>query len=249
MKNTISISLLALLTLPVSSRGQETSKLLPDAPSYTIAGKAGRQSDSPSSSMAAEPSPTQPALAFKARFGAAEKFRYYMSETFFNPAAITAPAFRAGLRMANPPGRGATKYPTDWRRGAEGFWRDYGDAVAERDSFQTARFVAGVFTWEDPRYIPATTHNSVARSMHALEFAFVDRSESGHAMPALSNFVGAAAGGFVGNTYLPAGFNNITHAGQRATVRFGIFAAGNLFREFAPQMPTPMRTFFMLIAR
>src|SRR6516225_9805688 len=106
MKNTISISLLALLTLPVSSRGQETSKLLPDAPSYTIAGKAGRQPDSPSSSMAAEPSPTQPALAFKARFGAAEKFRYYMSETFFNPAAITAPAFLAGLRMANPPGRG-----------------------------------------------------------------------------------------------------------------------------------------------
>jgi len=68
-------------------------------------------------------------------------------------------------------------------------------------------------------------------------------------MPALSNFVGAAAGGFVGNTYLPAGFNDVTHAGQRATIRFATFAAGNLFREFAPQMPRPMRTFFMLIVR
>jgi len=68
-------------------------------------------------------------------------------------------------------------------------------------------------------------------------------------MPAFSNFVGAAAGGFVGNAYLPAGFNNGTHAGQRATIRFGTLAAGNLFREFAPQMPRPMRTFFMLIAR
>ena len=60
---------------------------------------------------------------------------------------------------------------------------------------------------------------------------------------------GAAAGGFVGNTYLPAGFNDITHAGQRVTIRLGTFAAGNLFREFAPPMPRPMRTFFMLIAR
>jgi hypothetical protein len=249
MKNTISISLLALLTLPISSRGQETSKLLPDAPSHTMAEKAGPQSDSTSSPMAAETSPTQTAPAFKARFGAAAKFRYYMSETFFNPAAITAPAFRAGLRMANPPGRGATGYPADWRQGAEGFGRNYGDAVAERDSFQTARFVAGVITREDPRCIPAATHNPFARSVHALEFAFVDRSDSGHAMPAISNFVGAAAGGFVGNAYLPPGFNNLSHAGQRATVRFGMFAAGNLFREFAPQVPTPVRTFFMLIAR
>jgi hypothetical protein len=68
-------------------------------------------------------------------------------------------------------------------------------------------------------------------------------------MLALSNFVGAAAGGFVGNTYLPNGFNDVTHAGQRATMRFGTLAAGNLFREFAPQMPRPLRTFFMLVAR
>jgi len=68
-------------------------------------------------------------------------------------------------------------------------------------------------------------------------------------MPALSNLVGAAAGGFLGNTYLPAGFTDDTHAGQRAAIRFGTFAAGNLFPEFAPQIPRPMRTFFMLIAR
>ena len=68
-------------------------------------------------------------------------------------------------------------------------------------------------------------------------------------MPAISNFVGSAAGGFVGNAYLPAGFNDVTHAGQRATVRFGAFAAGNLFREFAPQMPRPVRTIFSLIGR
>jgi hypothetical protein len=68
-------------------------------------------------------------------------------------------------------------------------------------------------------------------------------------MPAFSNFVGAAAAGFVGNTYLPPGFANVTHAGQRATLQLAFFGAGNLFREFAPQMPRPLRTFFQLIGR
>jgi hypothetical protein len=102
---------------------------------------------------------------------------------------------------------------------------------------------------EDPRYVLSSTHNVLVRSLHALSFSFVDRSDSGHRMPALSNFVGAAAAGFVGNTYLPAGFNDVTHAGQRATIRLGFAAGGNLFREFAPQMPGPVRTFVMLIAR
>ena len=181
--------------------------------------------------------------------GVEGKFRYYMSETYLNPSVFTAPAFRAGIRMANPPGKGATQYPPEWRQGAEAFGRNYGDAFAQRVTFQTARFATGVITHEDPRYIPSSSHNLLTRSLHALTFTFVDRSDSGRPMPALSNFVGAAAAGFVGNAYLPSGFNNTTHAGQRATLQFGFTAAGNLFREFAPQMPRPVRTVFQLIAR
>jgi len=177
------------------------------------------------------------------------KFRYYVSETYLNPSVFTAPAFRAGIRMANPPGKGPTQYPPEWRQGPEAFGRNYGDAFASRVAFQTARFATGVITHEDPRYIPSSSHNVLARSFHALTFTFVDRSDSGHAMPAIANFVAATAAGFVGNAYLPSGFNNATHAGQRATIQFGFTAAGNLFREFAPQMPKPVRILFQLIAR
>ena len=180
---------------------------------------------------------------------AEDKFRYYITETYLNPSVFTAPAFRAGIRMANPPGKGATQYPPEWRQGAEAFGRNYGDAFAQRVTFETARFATGVVTHEDPRYTPSSSHNVLARSLHALTFTFVDRSDSGHAMPAISNFVGATAAGFIGNAYLPSGFNNATHAGQRATLQFGFTAAGNLFREFAPQMPRPVRTVFQLIAR
>lgn len=256
MKYAITISVLALLILPAIASGQDAAKPLPEAPSsQTIsAGSRGstelaqRAADPPPCSEEIDPvSPQTPTIRNGISFG--DKVHYYLTETYFNPSAFTAPAFRAGLRMANPPGKGATQYPSEWRQGGEAFGRNYGDAVAERVSFQTARFAAGVITREDPRYVPSSSRSVFARSIHALSFTFVDRSNSGHPMPAISNFVGAAAGGFVGNAYLPAGFNDVTHAGQRATLRFGFAAGGNLFREFAPQMPGPMRTFFMLIAR
>ena len=238
MKNALSLFLLALLILPaVRAFGQDPATPLPEAPTY--------QTGQDASNIV--PSVSRPRA--QTAFNVDNKFHYYLTETYFNPSALTAPAFRAGLRMANPPGKGATQYPLEWRQGAEAFGRNYGDAVTERVSFQTARFAIGVITREDPRYVRSSSHNVLARSFHAIGFAFVDRSDSGHPMPAFSNFVGAAAGGFVGNAYLPAGFNDVTHAGQRATVRFGTFAAGNLFREFAPQMPAPMRKLIILIAR
>lgn len=177
------------------------------------------------------------------------KFRYYLGETYLNPGFITAPALRASIRMANPPGHFPTAYPADWRQGAGAFGRNYGDAMAQRISFQTGRFATGALIHEDPRYAPSSSHSVLARSLHAFTYTFVDRSDSGHRVPAFSNFMGAAAGGFVGNTYLPPGFANVTHAGQRATLQFGFFAAGNLYREFAPQMPKPVRVFFELIGR
>ena len=252
---TLSLLLLTTLLTMAMSFAQDIA-LLPNAPSFG-------NDPQPSMELVADREPTLAKDAsadsdaglglappsYKARFGSRDKFGYYLSETYLNASLFTAAAFRAGLRMANPPGKGATRYLLEWRQGAGGFGRNYGDAFAQRISFQTARFASGVLTHENPRYFPSSSHNVFARSAHALTFTLVDRSDSGHAMPAVSNFVGAAAAGFAGNAYLPAGFNNVTHAGQRAALQLGLTGAGNLFREFAPQMPRPVRTLVQLIAR
>ena len=182
-------------------------------------------------------------------FGVGDKLRYYLGETYLNPSFLTAPAFRAGIRMANPPGHFPTAYPAYWRQGSGGFGRNYGDAMAQRVSFETARFATAALTREDPRYAPSSSHSVLVRSLHAFSYTFIDLSDGGHSLPAFSNFAGAAAAGFVGNTYLPPGFSNVTHAGQRATLQFAFFGAGNLYREFAPQMPKPLRIFIALIGR
>jgi hypothetical protein len=177
------------------------------------------------------------------------KFSYYMTETYLNPSVVTAPGFTAMVFMAAPPGKGTTRYPSEWRQGAEAFGRNYGDGFATRISIHTALFLTGVVTHEDPHYVRSASRNFFLRSSHALAFTLVDRSDSGKAMPAFSNFAGAAAGGFTGMAYRPDGFRDVTHAGQRATVQFGLLGAGNLFREFAPQMPAPVRVLISLVAR
>jgi hypothetical protein len=165
-----------------------------------------------------------------------EKFRDYQIR-IFEPRALAGPAFTAAYQMARPP-RG---YPREWRDGSGAFARLYGGGLARGTSVQTGRFLAGALLHEDFRYRPSSGRNFVVRSLHALAFTFWDRSDSGSGRVALANFVGAAAGGFVGEIYLPAGYKDHRHSGMRAAVSFGGLAAQNWLREFAPDMRSAAR--------
>ena len=71
--------------------------------------------------------------------------------------------------------------------------------------------------------------------MHAVVFTAFDRSDSGHTTFALSNFVASASAGFVGNAYLPRGYNDTSHAVSRMGIEFGSLAITNLAQEFTPE--------------
>jgi hypothetical protein len=68
----------------------------------------------------------------------------------------------------------------------------------------------------------------------------VDKSDSGNNVPAISNLAGVAAGGFIGNAYLPPGYANLTHAGQRSAVQLAESPLPNLVCEFTPEFRTLM---------
>jgi len=159
-----------------------------------------------------------------------DKFTIYTHQTF-GPPAVLFPAFTAGAGMANP----KSHYPREWREGAGAFGRLYGDAFATAASQRTARFLTGVALHEDPRYVRSNSTNPLMRTMHALAFTFVDKTDSGRNTIAFSNFAGAAAGGFVGRAYLPRGYNDLTHAEQRMAIEFLHLAIQNIAAEFQPQ--------------
>ena len=206
---------------------------LPEAPSFQSTQNAAYET---SDASASAPSKLEglmglPALWTSTPLTLDQKFTHYVHETF-GPHALVLPAVGAGIRMAHPP----SGYPSDWTDGAGAFGRLYGSALATQTSKRTARFLVGAAVHEDPRYVPAAEGASTgARIVHAIAFTFVDRSDSGHSELAYANFAGAAAGGFVGMAYLPAGYNDFSHAGERVGTEFLGFALQNVTREFAPQ--------------
>lgn len=163
--------------------------------------------------------------------GLGYKFKYLV-EPAFGPRSFVTNAFSAVIRMANPP----SHYPPVWRGGAEAFGRNYGDSFARTGAEGVGRFSAAVLLHEDPRYQRSDSTFFPARLGHALVFTLADRTDGGHRTLAISNFTGAAANGFIGNAYLPPGFDNLTHAGQRSAIAFGGLAAQNVAQEFAPEL-------------
>ena len=99
----------------------------------------------------------------------------------------------------------------------------------------TPEVLASIALHEDTRYRPSGSTNVLYRVFHALSYTVVDRTDLGKRTIAISNFAGAAAGGFVGTAYLPNGFNNAAHAQQRMAAQFATVAIHNLAAEFQPQ--------------
>lgn len=158
-----------------------------------------------------------------------DKFDIYIHKTY-SPAAVIFPLIGSGLKMANP----NQKYPREWQDGMGAFGRNYGDAVARRTSETSAAFATQALFHEDPRYGRSTSTNPIARVGHAIFWTFVDKSDSGHSMPAISTFTGAAAESFVGMAYLPDGYNDVSHADSRMFSAIAGHAASNILIEFEP---------------
>jgi len=217
---------------------------LPDAPSFLAAQNPMPQKEeaqtppnAPGTMGPIGPMGPVPPPMTNTRLTLDDKFRIYTHQTF-GPPAFVFPALGAALRMVNPP----NKYPHDWTDGGGAFGRLYGSTLATQTSKRTAQFLTEAVLHEDPRYLPARPGSNVGgRVFHAISYTFVDRTDSGARTIAFSNFAGATAGGFVGMAYLPDGFNDPTHAGQRALSEFLGIGVSNIAAEFAPQLAPIIR--------
>ncbi len=235
---------LLLIALPEGSALQMHAQTA-SAPASSSVPEHQDLPDAPSASTAAAPQQaSQTRIPFLSSpfgqplqtMGVGGKFKYLV-EPAFGPRALFTTAFGTGIRMANPP----SGYPHEWRAGAEAFGRNYGDSFARNGAESIGRFSAAVLLHEDPRYRRSESTFVPVRLAHALAFTFVDRTDGGHPTIAISNFTGAAAGGFIGNAYLPAGWDNLTHAGQRSAIAFGGLAGQNVLQEFAPDLAHVLR--------
>ena len=92
--------------------------------------------------------------------------------------------------------------------------------------------LTGAVLRKDLRCDPCSSDNAWARVFHAVAFTFVDKWDSGHRQIVLLRTF-PASGGLAGKLYLPAGYNDVSHAEIRTAALFGGLGSENLLREFA----------------
>ena len=81
---------------------------------------------------------------------------------------------------------------------------------------------------------PPTSDNFLARTLHAIAFTFVDRTDSGHDTIALSNFAARRQAVLSGWPFCRKG-TTTSHAEQRALRGLEGAASRNLVAEFRPE--------------
>jgi len=179
-----------------------------------------------------DPSPPNPDYAVKPprSLTTGDKAHFYLHRVL-GLGTVLCPAVEAAAVMASPP----KAYPDDWRQGAVGFARNYGAVLGRVQVAEFSRFVAGTALREDPRYYPSANRHAASRILHAVGFVFADLSDSGHVRPAFANLIGATAGGFVGDVYLPSNYADLRHTGARTGIQVTGFAVHNIADEFAPE--------------
>lgn len=170
------------------------------------------------------------------RLTAKDKFQIYVHRSY-GPQNFIFPAVGAGFIMVSPP----NGYPREWKDGGGAFGRWYGEQLAAGSARRTGEFLAAVAMHEDTRYVPSGSRNVGGRTLHAIGFTLVDKTDSGHNTFAFSNFAGAAAGAFVGMGILPAGYNDSRHAGQRALRGLASVAVRNIITEYRPEWAPVLR--------
>jgi len=155
-----------------------------------------------------------------------------MTHATFGPLAFVVPALGASYTMVRPP----NNYPRDWSDGPAAYARNYGAEFGSNTAGGLTQFAAAAILHEDPRYYPSIDHRFPHRVLHAITFTVVNHSDSGNRTFAFSNFAGAGAAGFMGNLWEPDGFNNPSHALERASIDMATYAGHNLLLEFSPEL-------------
>jgi hypothetical protein len=154
-----------------------------------------------------------------------QKFSMALRDTF-DPVTFVGVSLSAGIQQArnNFPGYG---------QGAEGYAKRWGAQFANgRSSDILSRAVFPSLFHQDPRYFYQGSGSTWSRISHAVSYAFVARSDSGHLMPNYSYFLGDLSSAALSNLYYPASSRGVGLVFSTAGIGLAGRAGQDLVREF-----------------
>jgi hypothetical protein len=163
-----------------------------------------------------------------------DKFILFVQDSF-DPITFLNAGFNAGIDQAenNDPAYG---------QGAAGYGKRFGANYAGQVSSEFFKdFAYPTIFSEDPRYYRLGHGSGKKRLLHALEHAFVGRTENGKPMFNASEWFGTASAAVLANTYHPDNKRGFAPATQRVGYSVLSDTGFDVLREFWPEIARKFR--------
>jgi len=144
----------------------------------------------------------------------------------FDPIPLIGIAITAGIEQANNSFAG-------YGQGAAGYGKRYAAKFADgRTSDFLSHAVFPSLLHQAPRYYYQGTGSFRSRLFHAVSFAFVTRSDSGHTVPNYSYLLGDLASGGLSNLYYPGADRGAKLVFTNAAIGIAGRMGASIIREF-----------------
>ena len=159
---------------------------------------------------------------------AGEKARLELKNTF-SPLRVGNRFLMAGIDQW-------TDHPEEWPQGMEGYGRRVAfrwGRMAVRNSIQLSTDIA---FQTDPRYDRCVCDGFRARTVHALKRVLIARRDYGGEMLSVSQLAGAYLTPVITDQWLPDRLNTTSHKLAGGSMYLVWSGAGNVFKEFWPDI-------------
>jgi hypothetical protein len=144
----------------------------------------------------------------------------------FDPGTLLGVAATAGIQQANNKFAG-------YGQGASGYAKRFAAGSADRliDGFLGQAVYASILH-QDPRYFYQGSGSVKSRLVHALSWAVILRSDSGHPVPNYSYLLGDLSAGAISNLYYPSSSRGVGLVFTNFAIGVAARAGNGVFREF-----------------
>ena len=150
----------------------------------------------------------------------------------FDPVAMLGVALAAGVEQANNSYAG-------YGQGAAGYGKRFAAKFVDgRSSDYLTHAIFPALLHQDPRYYYQGTGSVKSRLVHAINSAFVARSDSGRTMPNYSYLLGDLSAGALSNLYYPKANRGVGLVFTNAAIGIGGRIGLNIVREFFSKRAT-----------
>lgn len=157
-----------------------------------------------------------------------DKAKLYVNRVYA-PSGLLRSAFSAGYNQW-------VDDPPEWGQGMLGYGRRYGHRVLNRGVESAIGVGVATTLGEDPRYFYSGEQGVFRRVKYAIWNTLTTRTDDGGRRLSTWRFAGNYGASLVSNSWRAPSQDSFSQAMQRGTLSIGFDVAGNVFKEFWPDI-------------